>query len=63
MGLGLFLARAVIEGVGGTLQIDSTAGQGTEVAIQLPTEISAPEPSRVARSSEPAGSAVVSKSI
>src|SRR5262249_10121330 len=26
MGLGLFLARAVVEGVGGTLQIDSIAG-------------------------------------
>ena len=29
MGLGLFLARAVIEAVGGSLQIDSVAGAGT----------------------------------
>jgi two-component system sensor histidine kinase RegB len=40
MGLGLFLARAVIEGVGGTLQIDSTPGEGTEVRVTLPTDIS-----------------------
>jgi K+-sensing histidine kinase KdpD len=45
MGLGLFLARAVIEGVGGTLEIDSTPGQGTEVSVRLPTDI-APAPRR-----------------
>jgi two-component system sensor histidine kinase RegB len=39
MGLGLFLARAVIEAVGGTLQIDSTAGTGTEVRVALPTRV------------------------
>jgi two-component system sensor histidine kinase RegB len=46
MGLGLFLARAVIEGVGGTLQIDSGQG-GTEVRVVVPTDVraqpSAPE--------------------
>ena len=47
MGLGLFLARAVIEGVGGTLQIDSSAGEGTEVRVRLPTDVGA------ARSSTP----------
>jgi len=40
MGLGLFLARAVIEAVGGTLQIDSAAGTGTEVRVLLPTDVS-----------------------
>jgi two-component system sensor histidine kinase RegB len=40
MGLGLFLARAVIEGVGGTLEITSTAGQGTEVSVRLPVDVS-----------------------
>jgi two-component system, sensor histidine kinase RegB len=39
MGLGLFLARAVVEAVGGTLQIDSTAGVGTEVLVALPTSV------------------------
>ena len=38
MGLGLFLARAVIEGVGGTMQIDSSSG-GTEVLVTLPTDV------------------------
>jgi two-component system sensor histidine kinase RegB len=39
MGLGLFLARAVIEAVGGVLQIDPLAGGGTEVRVQLPMDI------------------------
>jgi len=38
MGLGLFLARAVVEGVGGSMQIDSTEA-GTEVRVQLPTDV------------------------
>jgi two-component system sensor histidine kinase RegB len=42
MGLGLFLARAVIEGVGGALEISSTAGQGTEVSVRLPMDVSPP---------------------
>ncbi|MDB4959695.1 MAG: integral rane sensor signal transduction histidine kinase, partial [Myxococcales bacterium] len=41
MGLGLFLARAVIEGVGGSLQIDSAPGGGTEVVVRLPTDAAA----------------------
>jgi two-component system sensor histidine kinase RegB len=44
MGLGLFLARAVVEGVGGSLQIDSPTGSGandggTEVRVRLPTDV------------------------
>jgi len=39
MGLGLFLARAVIEAVGGTLQIESKAGEGTSVLVALPTDV------------------------
>jgi two-component system sensor histidine kinase RegB len=39
MGLGLFLARAVIEGVGGTMEIDSTPGGGTEVRVRLPSDV------------------------
>jgi two-component system sensor histidine kinase RegB len=39
MGLGLFLARAVIEGVGGTMRIDSVAGDGTSVQVRLPTDV------------------------
>jgi two-component system sensor histidine kinase RegB len=60
MGLGLFLARAVIEGVGGSLQIDSTEGGGTEVRVTLPTDVS-PRDNATVRSDEPIAPAVVSK--
>lgn len=60
MGLGLFLARAIIEGVGGTLQIDSRAGEGTEVRIRLPTDVS-PRDASAARSGEAIAQPVVSK--
>jgi two-component system sensor histidine kinase RegB len=36
MGLGLFLARTVVERLGGTLQISSRPAAGTTVAIELP---------------------------
>nr|HEX4319204.1 ATP-binding protein [Kofleriaceae bacterium] len=40
MGLGLFLARAVIEGVGGTLVIESPIpGGGTEVRVRIPADV------------------------
>jgi two-component system sensor histidine kinase RegB len=39
MGLGLFLARAVVESVGGTLIIESSAGKGTTVSVLVPTEV------------------------
>lgn len=64
MGLGLFLARAVIEAVGGALQIDPLAGGGTEVRVQLPTDVggrsivAAPE---AMESSETTSPQVVSK--
>ncbi len=66
MGLGLFLARAVVEGVGGSLQIDSAEGGGTEVRVKLPTDVGiAVDEARqiVAPSSksEPVGPAIVSK--
>ena len=48
MGLGLFLARAVIEGVGGTLEIDSHGGGGTEVRVRLPTDVSSRHPEPIA---------------
>jgi two-component system sensor histidine kinase RegB len=42
MGLGVFLARAVIEGVGGGLHIASSAGDGTQVRVTLPTDVGPP---------------------
>jgi signal transduction histidine kinase len=35
-GLGLAISRKIIEGHGGTLQIESAVGQGTTVLITLP---------------------------
>jgi chemotaxis protein histidine kinase CheA len=62
MGLGLFLARAVIEGVGGTLDIDSVAGEGTRVHVRLPVDVGAGSPAVLAvRSREPNPVVVVSK--
>jgi len=36
MGLGLFLARAVVEQVGGGMELRSVQGQGTTVCVRLP---------------------------
>jgi len=44
MGLGIFLARAVIESMGGTLSIDSRIGEGTRVSVVVPTSVRADAP-------------------
>jgi two-component system sensor histidine kinase RegB len=36
MGLGLFLSRSLVEQLGGTLEIASAIGRGTEATIVLP---------------------------
>jgi two-component system, sensor histidine kinase RegB len=41
MGLGMFLARAVIEGVGGTLSLESAPGHGTTARVTLPLSAAA----------------------
>jgi signal transduction histidine kinase len=64
MGLGLFLARAVIEGVGGSMQIDSIASGGTEVHVRLPSDVGARSgvaAAQTVRSSESTAPRVVSK--
>ena len=38
MGLGVFLARAVAERLGGSLRVDSTLGRGTVAVLTLPLE-------------------------
>jgi two-component system, sensor histidine kinase RegB len=37
MGLGLFLARALLDQLGGTLEVHSVPGQGTQVELMWPT--------------------------
>jgi two-component system sensor histidine kinase RegB len=56
MGLGLFLARAVFEAVGGSLDIESAAGAGTCVRVTLPTDVAhGVEPMKRSRESIPSG--------
>lgn len=40
IGLGFFLARALIEKIGGRISVDSEPGKGTEVTVSLPMESS-----------------------
>ena len=39
MGLGVFLARAVVERLGGRVQLNSTVGAGTIATLQLPANL------------------------
>jgi signal transduction histidine kinase len=41
-GLGLPIAKNIVEGLGGTLAVSSVAGRGTDVAVELPSRIVAP---------------------
>ena len=40
MGLGVFLAKNVIQRLGGSIAFESQPGKGTEVTIVLPLDIS-----------------------
>jgi hypothetical protein len=41
MGLGFFLARAVIESVDGNLAVDSRIGDGTRITVTVPIDVQA----------------------
>ncbi|MCL4224724.1 MAG: HAMP domain-containing histidine kinase [Myxococcales bacterium] len=41
MGLGLFLARAVVESLGGAMTFDSREGEGTRVTVTFPVDVEA----------------------
>jgi DNA-binding response OmpR family regulator len=56
-GLGLFIARQIIEKHGGRIWLDSEVGQGTEFVISLPLEPQPTKPNK--RGNECAGSVVV----
>jgi two-component system sensor histidine kinase RegB len=55
MGLGLFLARVVLERLGGELLLDSAAGRGTTVTLVLP----AGDPATICRVEDPAPAGIV----
>src|SRR6185369_15410506 len=38
-GLGLPIAKNIVEGLGGTIAVDSTLGKGTEIRIELPLDL------------------------
>jgi len=42
-GLGLPIARNTVEGLGGTLQVSSRPGEGTEVRLDLPRSAAPPQ--------------------
>jgi two-component system sensor histidine kinase RegB len=42
MGLGLFLARTLVDSLGGQLTIESMAGEGTTIHVVLPQSPQAP---------------------
>ncbi|MEY4514385.1 MAG: hypothetical protein RLZZ450_6507, partial [Pseudomonadota bacterium] len=44
MGLGVFLARALCDRLGGRFELSSTLGQGTRVVVTLPSEPTVPAP-------------------
>ena len=39
-GLGLAIAKNIVEGLGGTIGVDSAPGEGTEIRISLPAGVS-----------------------
>jgi two-component system sensor histidine kinase ResE len=39
LGLGLFIAKSLIEGHRGTITVDSTVGEGTRVSIRIPKSL------------------------
>jgi len=46
VGLGLYLVKTIVEGAGGTVEVDSAAGEGSRFAVRLPVADAAVERDR-----------------
>jgi len=55
-GLGMAITRSLVDRMGGTIQVDSTAGHGTTICVSLPLPLSTATVDRVAKTAlEPVG--------
>lgn len=39
LGLGLFIAKEIVTGHGGTLKVESTSAEGTVISVELPRNL------------------------
>ena len=46
LGLGLFICRSIVEQHGGSIEIESSPGEGTTVSVRLPLERQPATPAR-----------------
>jgi two-component system C4-dicarboxylate transport sensor histidine kinase DctB len=51
LGMGLTIARRVVSALGGTINVASHVGSGTEVVVKVPRELSAARPRAIAEDS------------